>query len=284
MTISRVGIVYHPHNEAAHSLANELAQFLDSSGVTSWLSSAWEGEQLHRQMPGTDIVLTTGGDGTILRTAQAVINHGVPITGVNLGKLGFMAELSATKALAGLGEILQGKGWRDERTVLEAELISHADKGKAESVFYALNDVVVARGDIARVINIGVKINGKKMDTYKCDGVIVATATGSTGYSLSTGGPILAPQADDFLFSPILPHPNPAYHLVFQPETLVELEVNTYHQATMSIDGHINLPLATGDILKIKRSQKKVTFLRTGAKDYFYNTLKQKMKGNNDIA
>ena len=283
MTISKVGIVYHPRNKAAHSLANELAQFLGSGGVKSWLSSAWEGEHLRQYIPGTDLILTTGGDGTILRTAQVAIGHNVPITGINLGKLGFMAELSATEALAGLSKMLEGKGWRDERTVLEAELVSHADKSKTEGTFYALNDVVAARGGIARVINIDVNINGEVMDTYKCDGVVVSTATGSTGYSLSTGGPILSPQADEFLFSPILPHPGPACHLVLQPESVLELGIHTYHQATLSIDGHINLPLVTGDIIKIKTSQKKLTFLRTGPKDYFYATLKRKLKGNNDI-
>jgi NAD+ kinase len=279
MSVKRVGIAYHPLNEAAHSLAKKLARYLDDSGVPAWLCSAWETDKLKAKVPGTDLVLTAGGDGTILRVAQAVMGHGVPITGINLGQLGFLAEIRADEIMDRLPGLLDGKGWIDERTVLEARLTPAAGEKSGET-FYALNDVVVARGGIARIIYVEASINSKQLAKYKADGVIVATATGSTGYSLSAGGPVLPPQADDFLLTPILPHPGPAYGLVLEPNTVVGLKVRTYHQATLSIDGHLNRELSTGDSLTVKRSDTRVRFLRSGPRDYFYATLEQKLKVN----
>jgi len=241
MSVKRVGIAYHPLNEAAHSLAKKLARYLDDSGVPAWLCSAWETDKLKAEVPGTDLVLTAGGDGTILRVAQAVMGHGVPITGINLGQLGFLAEIRADEIMDRLPGLLDGKGWIDERTVLEARLTPAAGENKDET-FYALNDVVVARGGIARIIYVEASINSKQPAKYKADGVIVATATGSTGYSLSAGGP--------------------------------------YHQATLSVDGHLNRELSTGDSLTVKRSDTRVRFLRSGPRDYFYATLEQKLKVN----
>jgi NAD+ kinase len=279
MAVKRVGIAYHPLNEAAHSLAKKLAQYLDGSGVPAWLCSAWETDKLEASAPGTDLVLTAGGDGTILRVAQAVMGHRVPISGINLGQLGFLAEVNADEAMDRLPDLLAGKGWIDERAMLEARLTTATGEKNGET-FYALNDIVVARGGIARIIYVEASINSKPQASYKADGVIVATATGSTGYSLSAGGPVLPPQADEFLLTPILPHPGLAYSLVLEPDTVVGLKVRTYHQATLSVDGHINRELSTGDSLTVKHSDAKVRFLRSGPRDYFYATLEQKLKVN----
>ncbi len=195
--MKRVGIVYHPLNEGAFSLAQKLADFLDTRGVSSWLCSAREGKQVTEQVTGSDLILTIGGDGTILRAAQAVVPQSIPITGINLGKLGFMTELAADEAMSKLPALLAGEGWIDERAMLEAEL--NTGKGQKSKRFFALNDVVIARGEIARIIHVEATIDGEPLTTYKADGVIVATATGSTGYSLAAGGPILHPNSCQFL-------------------------------------------------------------------------------------
>jgi NAD+ kinase len=257
MAVKRVGIAYHPLNEAAHSLAKKLARYLDGSGVPAWLCSAWETDELKAKVPDTDLVLTAG----------------------NLGQLGFLAEVSADEAMDKLPGLLDGKGWIDERAVLEARLTPAAGE-KNDETFYALNDVVVARGGIARIIYVEASINSKRLANYKADGVIVSTATGSTGYSLSAGGPVLPPQADEFLLTPILPHPGMGYGLVLEPDTIVGLKVRTYHQATLSVDGHLNRELSTGDSLTVKRSDTRIRFLRLSPRDYFYATLEQKLKVN----
>jgi len=274
--VKKIGILYHPLIEATQSKAKQLQDFLASRNITAWLCSAWEGETAKTQLDDTDLVLSIGGDGTILRSAQAVVPRMIPIIGVNLGKLGFMTELSADEVLDKLPSLLSGEGWIDERAMLQAEL--SAD-GQEIGTYHALNDVVVARGAIARLIHVAVSIDGEHLADYKADGVIVATATGSTGYSLAAGGPILYPQAKDFLLVPIMPHLGSANALVLSAETVVQLRVTAPHQATFSIDGHINVPLKEGAAITVKSSPYRTRFLRIYPEDAFYRSLEQKLKG-----
>ncbi len=276
--MNRIGILYHPMIEAAYSLAEKLDEFLTSEGVSVWLCSAWEGEKSRAQMSDTDLILSIGGDGTILRAAQAVVPHPIPITGINLGKLGFMTELGADEAVAKLPALLAGEGWIDERATLEAELLPTEEPGSPR-IFYALNDVVVSRGAVARVVYIDASINGEPLTTYKADGVIVATATGSTGYSLAARGPILHPQAEEFLLSPIVPHLSSAYTLVLPSTAVVKLRISSVHEATLSVDGHINLPLSSGTVVTVKLGSNRARFLRIRPQDSFYRSLEQKLKG-----
>jgi len=223
------------------------------------------------------LILSIGGDGTILRAAQAVIPGKTPITGINLGNLGFMTELSLTETGGKLNRILDGEGWIDERSLLEAEVLS-VEGGKSQT-FYALNDVVIARGAVARVIYITAKIDGELLTTYKADGVILATATGSTGYALAAGGPILPPHSKDFLILPIAPLLTAKYCVVLPSESRVELSVQAVHPATLSIDGHTNLPLNSGAVIGVRRSRHKIRFLRIHPKSSFYSTLEKRLKG-----
>ena len=276
MTMKKVGILYHPMIETARTLAEELKAFIGARGVSVWLGSAWEGEEAKAKLDGTELIITIGGDGTILRAAQVIVPAPIPITGINLGRLGFMTELSAKEAKDKLAALLGGKGWLDERAMLEAEL--GAGK-KPPRTFYALNDVVVARGEVARVIFVEAQVDGQLVTRYKTDGVIVATATGSTGYSLAAGGPILHPQSADFLLVPISPHLSPAYPLVLPQSSVVQLKVSTTHRAGLSVDGHINLPLADGDVITVRHSANSGRFLRIHPGAAFYGSLEQKLKG-----
>ncbi len=277
--MKRVGILYHPMKDAAYTLALKLEESLGSSGLSVWLCSAWEWETAQAQLNGTDLILSIGGDGTILRAAQTVIPGVTPITGINLGKLGFMTELSVDEAMEKLPALLAGEGWIDERSLLEAELSPTDDEHQPSSMFYALNDVVVARGAVARVIYVEASIDGEPLTTYKADGVIVATATGSTGYSLGAGGPILHPQAKESLLLPILPHLSVTYSLVIPATATIKLCLSTTHPATLSIDGHINLPLSSGATITVRHSPNTVRFLRIHPETSFYSSLEQKLKG-----
>jgi len=277
--VKKVGILYHPMKAAARTLAEKLGDFLSSRGVSVWLCSAWEETEARAQLNNTELILTTGGDGTILRAAHVALPTRTPITGVNLGRVGFMTELGADEALDKLPALLAGEGWIDERAMLEAELPPAEGKPKSPQTFCALNDVVVARGALARIVYLEASINGKPLTTYRADGVIVATATGSTGYSLSAGGPILHPQAEEFLLSPILPHLSPTYTLVLPATAVVTLRLSTYNQALVSIDGHINLPLSSGAVVTVKPSSNKVRFLRIHPETSFYGSLEERLKG-----
>lgn len=284
MVIKKIGILYHPLMGATHTLAKELEGFLNPNGIATWLCSAWEKEKARAQIDdNTDLILTVGGDGTILRAAQAIAPRQIPITGINLGKLGFMTELSVNEAKDKLPRLLAGDGWIDERAILEAELSPAGQEHEPSGILYALNDVVVARGAIARMVNVEAIIDDRRLTTYRADGVIVATATGSTGYSLAAGGPILHPQVKEFILSPIMPHLSLAYTMVLPSATLVKLRITTPHEATLSIDGHVNLPLLSGAVITIKHSSHTARFLRIHPEASFYSSLERKLKGKQSV-
>ncbi len=279
--MNKIGILYHPLVAAARSKAGQLQDFLEKRGVSVWLCSAWEGEKAKARLDGTELIISVGGDGTILRAAHVAASGMTPITGINLGRLGFMTELSTDEAEDKLPDLLSGAGWIDERAMLKAELAT--EDGESPQTFHALNDVVVARGSVSRLISIAVSVDGQLLTTYRADGVVIATATGSTGYSLAAGGPILYPQSDDFLLVPVMPHLSPAYPLLLASTSAVQLRVSTFHEATLSIDGHINLPLPNGAMIEVQHSPRKIRFLRIHPRDSFYSSLEKKLKGKQRV-
>jgi NAD+ kinase len=276
MAIKKIGVLYHPKVTSTQAKAEELAGFIQTQGAAAWTCSAWDTESACSQMKDTGLLLTVGGDGTILRAIQSVIPGMTPITGINQGKLGFMTELENGEAIKKLPELIAGKGWTDERAMLQAELQS---PGKTPRTFHALNDIVMARGSIARLINIDVSIDGQKFATYRADAVIASTATGSTGYALAARGPVIYPQSPDILLIAVAPHLSPGYPLILAEKSEVALHLNTYLDATLSIDGHINIPLSNGDTVTIRRSPYIARFRRIRPENSFFNTLEEKLKG-----
>ena len=271
--MKRVGILYHPKLEKAEAFGREVGKFLSAQGISAWLCSAWEEEKAKPQVAGSDLLLSIGGDGTILRAARAVVPHAVPIVGINLGNLGFMTELKAAEALDKLPGLLGGEGWIEERVMLEAET------GSQDKTFHVLNDVVVGRRSSARLVNIETKIDDEVLTTYRADGVIVATATGSTGYSLAAGGPILYPEARQMLLKPLCAHLALDRALVLPPEAVIQLKVTTSHEAMLSLDGQVELPLRSGDEVRVKLSPYAARFLRVQPKTYFYGSLEPRLRG-----
>ncbi|MDO8716564.1 MAG: NAD(+)/NADH kinase [Dehalococcoidales bacterium] len=279
MVMKRVGILYHPLKEATNTFGKKLEAFLSARGLAVWLASSWEWEKTRSQMNDTDLILSVGGDGTILRAAQVVIPTDTPITGINMGRFGFMTELTVDEAMEKLPALLAGDGWIDERCLLEAELSTVDGGTESAHRFYALNDAVVARGAAVRLIHVEVSIDGTRLSTYQADGVIAATATGSTSYALAAGGPILHPQAEESLLVPITPHLGTIYPMVISPGATVQLHLISSSPAVLCIDGHINTSLTTGATITVKHSAKKVRFLRSHPKTSFYGSLEQKLKG-----
>jgi len=271
--VKRVGVLYHPKREKAIEFSRELEKFFRARGVSFWMCSAWEEEKARPQVAGSDLILSIGGDGTMLRSARAVIPHSVPITGINFGSLGFMTELDAADALDKLPGLLAGDGWIEERAMLQARLDSGGE------TYQVLNDVVVCRRSSARLVRVETRIDGKALTAYRADGVIVATATGSTGYSLAAGGPVLYPQAKEILLKPVCPHLTLDRALVLPPESVIELKVDTSHDAMISLDGQLEFVLRSGDGVEVRLSPYIARFLRIQPRDYFYSSLEERMKG-----
>jgi NAD+ kinase len=277
MQVKQVGILYHPKIEKAKAFSQELEKFLKARGVSFWTCSAWEEDKAKAQMAESELMLSIGGDGTILRAVRAVIPHAVPIVGINLGNLGFMTEFKADEAFEKLPRLLDGDGWIEERAMLEAELLSQ------DKVFNAMNDVFVGRRSSARLVQVETKVDGEVLATYRADGVIVATATGSTGYSLAAGGPILHPQAKEIIFKPVCPHLALDRAVVLPAEAELQIKVTTTHEAMLSIDGQVEMPLSSGDEVKVKRSRHVARFLRIRPKAYFYSYLESRLKGKGSV-
>lgn len=275
--MKKVGILYHPMKEQAGVLARKLEKFLAGKGISVWMCSAWEGEKARIQIKSTDLVISIGGDGTILRAAQVVVPYQIPITGINLGQLGFMTELSTEETLDQIPALLAGEGWTDERAMLMVEL-SPNKNGESGRSFHALNDVVIARGSVPRMIYVEASINGEHLTTYHVDGVIVSTATGSTGYALAASGTIVHPQSKDLLLVPILSHLTPGYALVLPETAEVQLTVHTDSDAVITVDGYVNSLLADGATILLKRSPHTTRFLRIHPNTY-WGSLERKLKG-----
>jgi NAD+ kinase len=269
--MKRVGILYHPKKEEALDFAAKLEGLLDAQGVSSWKCSAWDDAAAKPQVAGSDLVLSIGGDGTILHAARIIAPLTVPILGVNLGKLGFITELGFEEAPAALPDVLAGKGWIEQRAMLEAR-----SRGRQ---LLALNDVAV-RSTAVRLINIDVSIDGEELTTYRADGIVLATATGSTGYSLAAGGPILQPQSREMVLQPISCHLGLSHALVLPPETTIELRAASRDGAMLSLDGQVDSPLAGRQAVTVKLSNGVARFLRLHQETYFYSFLGRKLEGN----
>jgi len=271
--VKRVGILYHPKIEKARAFSGELEKFFSAQGLSFWTCSAWEEDKAKAQIAGSDLILSIGGDGTILRALRAIVPGKVPVVGINLGNLGFMTELKADEALDKLPRLLGGEGWIEERAMLEAELPS---QGKT---FQAVNDVFVGRRSLARLVQIESRVDGEILAAHRADGVIVATATGSTAYLLAAGGPILYPEAKQIVFKPVCPHLAPDSAVVLPPEAKIQLKVTCTHEAMLSIDGQVEVPLASGDEIRVRLSPYVGRFLRIRPRAYFYSYLESRLKG-----
>ncbi len=229
--------------------------------------------ELAAEKPEFAIVL--GGDGTLLASARALANAGVPILGVNLGTLGFLTEVSLSDMYPVLESLLAGKFRFDMRSMLNCEL--HRT-GEPVSNYGALNDIVINHGSIARVANFEVRINQAFVSHYKADGIILATPTGSTAYSLAAGGPILSPQVQAWVITPVSPHTLSNRPLVIQDSAEVEIRVVSCSQgAFLTVDGQVGLPLDAGAYVICRKSIHQAKLLRVSQQSFF-DVLRTKMK------
>ena len=280
-----VGIIYNARIPEALDLSSAIFHQLSLS-EDSWLAPAEDLESLKQRANGTDLVITVGGDGTILRAAQAAAPNGIPMVGINMGRLGFMTELQVDEALTKLPKYIEdepGGGMRtEERNMVQAVVVrgngSNGPKEAGENgPHHALNDVVLARGAVSRVVSIAGRIDGAQLTTFRADGVILSTATGSTGYNLAVGGPILDPLSDSFVLKPVAAHMGLTAAMVLDSTAKVSLALEGYQEATLSVDGHVDHPLEPGDRVDLEQSPFKARFLRANPPSYFYATLTRRL-------
>jgi NAD+ kinase len=239
-----------------------------------WVSSAWDGELMKAQMAGTDLLMCVGGDGTMLRAARCVVPHRTLLVGFNMGRVGFLTEMGQSAVMRRLPEILSGQGRVEERAMLQAAVVSAADGrvvwGERDACHDALNDIVVSRGGAAHVLQLSIVADGIKVGDYRADGVIVATATGSTAYSLALGGPILYPECREIVVTPVAPHLADRHSVVLPSTALVEIAMAADQRAVVSVDGEPGPELTVSQALHVRLSPHVARFLRLAPPSDFY--------------
>ena len=219
-------------------------------------------------------VVVLGGDGTLLAAARAVAKAGIPVLGVNLGSLGFLTEVPLSDLYATLEAADQNCCGTEARSMLECQLLR---AGKCVAHYHALNDVVVNKSSIARLADFDLYINEDFVSNYKADGLIVATPTGSTAYSLAAGGPVLMPSVEGFVITPVSPHALTHRPLVVRDSVEISIVVKAAEEnAFLSVDGQVGMPLMDGDRVTCRKSQHKVQLLRM--KKTFFDVLRAKLK------
>ena len=228
---------------------------------------------LAREVAGAEVAIVFGGDGTMLRAARSLAPLGIPILGVNLGRLGFLAGGSIEELDGFLGEIAAGRYSCEDRTLLEAKL---RPRTGADLDVLALNDVVVARGKEVRSIHIDVKIDGAPFTVYWADGLIVATATGSTAYGMSVGGPLIIPSSRAIMMVPVAPHLSFPNAVVLDVDQTIALEVLD-EPARLSVDGQEEHDLRVGDRIEVRRAKAVARFVRTATMRPFLTLLRKKI-------
>jgi len=276
-----VGFVFNAGTTEAREIASALMERLDL-GDRAWLCSTVEIERRPSYAQDTAVVVTVGGDGTILRVVRIVAPLGIPLVGVNLGRVGFMTEFQADEALEGIRRLLQGEGWVEERAMLQAEILP-PDRERVEAdvsaavLYHALNDVVVGRAVASRLVRVRAVVDGELLATYRADAVIVSTATGSTGYNMAAGGPILPPSSQDIIVKPVAAHLSLEVAVVLPGSSTIELTAESDTQCMVSVDGQTDMELAPDATVRLRRSPHAARFLRTHSPSYYYATLIQRL-------
>ena len=271
-------MVCHHRNPGALELGERLKAALASAMP---VCSTGEGElSLPAEPPS--VIITVGGDGTILRAARLAASLSVPVLGVNMGRLGFLTELEAMDAERLAPRYLTEEGFArlERRRMVRAVLDGEARQ--APLVLDALNEVVVGRGSAGNVSRVSVSVDGVSLTTYAADAVIVATATGSTAYSMSAGGPILHPESPGLILTPVASHGDLSSPLLLPPDSVIEMEAESQAATSVAADGFLDFPLQPGDVVRAQASDLHADFLRAGARASFYETLVYRLRRGSD--
>ncbi len=275
MTVKRIGFAYNPTSEPAIELRERAAGWCAMRGIAHWASQAGDFEALCAELPTTDVLVVLGGDGTFLRAARGVIAVDVPILGINLGKVGFLSKAEANELEAVLVKLVAGQFTVDERMVLEGRILP-AGRGPG-TVYNALNDIVIARGALARVCHLDVSIGPSHLATFIADGLVVSSPTGSTGYSFSAGGPVVDPLSRNLIVTPIAGYLSAIRSVVVSPKQTVRCRVVAAHEALVSIDGREDIPIAAGDVVEVRALEQPIRLVEPAGAQPFWDLFRHKV-------
>lgn len=277
----RIGVVGYSRYEALDATVGRVVEFARSAGLDllleqTLLSTSVGAHELTADLTSSlDLLITLGGDGTLLRGARLVAPHGIPVLGVNLGRLGFLTSVGPDELDFAFSSLMAGDAVLDERMMLQVK--AETSRGELQGGDLAVNDVVLHRGGVARMIRMRVHAHGEEVGTYSADGIILATPTGSTAYSLSAGGPIVPPALDCIIATPICPHTMAVRPLVLSAAETISVEVlYPTEELILTIDGQQAMLLMPGDQLVVSRAKLPLRLVRFPGQTFF-STLRRKL-------
>ncbi len=283
MPMKRIGIVSKPKKTEIREIVPPLLQWFRERDLEVYIDKE-TGAMLvspekcltRNEIPTrVDLLVVLGGDGTLLATVRALNRKPVPILAVNLGGLGFLTVITQEELYPTLERVLSGNFQTERRVQIEADIV-RADE--VISSFLALNDVVLNKGAIARVLDFDVWVDGKFISTYKSDGLIVATPTGSTAYSLAAGGPVIVPSVAAFIVTPICAHTLTNRPIVLPDSATIEVAVKSQRESVyLTVDGQVGIAVRSEDTVRIKKASSSVELIQSPQKNYF-EILRQKLK------
>ncbi len=281
LNIVKIGIIGKTSIEKTYELAKDLTKWLGERGVEVYVEKEIGKKIRHKpsvarsEIPElVDVILVFGGDGTFLGVARLACKFGTPILGINLGSLGFLTEITVDELFPMMERIISGDYEIENRQMLRTVIYR---EGTVIGSYEVLNDVVINKGAVARIIDLGIYIDGTHVTTYRADGIILSTPTGSTAYSLSAGGPIIHPGLPVTLITPICPHTLTNRPFVVSNDMKVEVKVDTEEPDTyLTLDGQIGIQLKTGDTIELQHADTSVKLIKSPFRDYF-SILKTKL-------
>jgi len=285
--IKTVGIIVKLHHQVVVDTLETLCGWLREQGREVFMDAATArlvGEtSVHRKADiarQVDLLVVLGGDGTLLSAARLLVDFEVPLLGVNLGSLGFLTEVPQDEMLATLEKVFAGDVGIEHRMLLRAQVLR---QGEQVASSYCLNDVVVSKGTLARMIRLHLHVDGKFMTGLRADGLIVATPTGSTAYCMSAGGPIVHPANDVIVLTPISPHVLSNRPVIVPPTAHIEIEVVTEEDASMvTFDGQVGFSLRSGDVIEVRAAEKRLNLIVSPERNY-YEVLRTKLKWGGEL-
>ncbi|HEX7174164.1 MAG TPA: NAD(+)/NADH kinase [Pyrinomonadaceae bacterium] len=279
-SIRRVGVLVKPHQPDALKTICRLVEWLAARGVTVMTGPKVIPEEIERETgcavetleheemaAAADLVVVLGGDGTMIAAARMLGQREVPVLGVNHGSLGYLTEYRVEELIPALESILEGRYAVERRMMLEAEVFRGEERLAAERV---LNDVVISKSALARIIEIETRIGGHFVNRFRADGLIVSTPTGSTAYNLSAGGPIIYPTMGALVLTPICPHTLSNRPLVVSDDMEIELTLKTdKEEVALTLDGQIGIPLEYEDRVTVRKSRTAFHLIQADTRNYF---------------
>jgi NAD+ kinase len=276
-TIQTIGILAHPRRPESAQVARTVQQHTQQRGLTTWIKEIWTEADIQESLPTTDMIVAIGGDGAMLQAGRLCAPYQVPVFGLNMGYLGFLAEATPDEWDGCLERLIAGDYWIESRLMIRGEVWR---ENRQLSQGDALNDIVVSRNSAAKTIHLEAYIDDGWVTNYNADGLIIATATGSTAYALAAGGPILPPELDNIMLVPIAAHLSMDRSVVLSQGASLTIIVSaqTRTEPSLTIDGQNPIALQIGDEVRVKAGPHRSLFTRLQGRNYFFRSLMDRME------